>query len=273
MTRKAPFGDGLVILISALVGCAVGLYAGAFGGLSQWNVAAHVVALAAWACHLRVLAVPRLWVLAAVIGLGALLGSGPAAGLDLTALGESIFLYVLLSLFAAYDRQPGLQAIAAVALLMSAGILTKPPVAISCVLAGLTFFWQHRRKTQSGAFGFALLMFTPMTLCLLSAGLLAFLTGSPLSASIRDTPVLSQTAPAGRLWLIFPAGVILWRMAARRTAAPDIAFVLLLAAGATLSFFPWMPWPLQEIDLFYLAIGGAAALFAQSAGTLLLAVR
>jgi transposase-like protein len=65
--------------------------------------------------------------------------------------------------------------------------------------------------------------------------------------------------------LAFPAAVVLYRISISRTAACDVAFGFMLAAAAILSFFPHMPEPLHRIDMFYLALGGAAALRVQSA--------
>jgi hypothetical protein len=268
MTPKISFGEILMFLSTAGVACAISLRRESAADLAVLSAAAHVTALALWACHLRWSGLGPALVIATLLGLGMHFNAGPAARLNGGALGEAVFLYVLLSLFAAYERQPGLQAIAAAALLMSAGILTKPPVAISCVLVGLTFFWQHRRQTHTGAFCFALLIFTPMTLCIFSAGILSFLTGSPLAAYgpvQTSAPVAPQTGSAGLNWLFFPLAVVLWRLVSGRVAASDIAFGLLMAAGTILSLFPWMPQPLRQTDLFYLATGGAAALFAQTA--------
>ena len=66
-------------------------------------------------------------------------------------------------------------------------------------------------------------------------------------------------------WLAFPAAVVLYRISISRTAACDVAFGFMLAAAAILSLFPHMPEPLHRIDMFYLALGGAAALRVQSA--------
>jgi hypothetical protein len=267
MTRRITASERAALLLAA-------------GALSTWfclsrefhaaglmTAVAHVAALGMWAVHLRRAGLGAAWVFPAAAGLAILLTQSPSGRLDAPGLGEAIFLYALLSLFSAYERQPGLQAIATAALLMSAGILTKPPVAICCVLVGLTFFLLHRRRTQSGMLGFALLMFTPMMLCVASAGVLAFLTGGPLvaaaAAASSPAPALERGA-AGPVWLVFPAVVLGWRYVTRRTTASDIAFGLLLTGGAALSCFPRMPQPLRPIDLFYLSVGGAAALVVQT---------
>ena len=107
--------------------------------------------------------------------------------------------------------------------------------------------------------------------------------------SQADTPLSRHLAPAGSLfqtglffpsyrqflsahlssglamhWLAFPAAVVLYRISISRTAACDVAFGFMLAAAAILSLFPHMPEPLHRIDMFYLALGGAAALLVQS---------
>lgn len=240
-----------------------------FAWFTVWIAGAHLLALVLWAFHLRRSGLRLVWALPAVFGLGMLLTAGPSGSLDSTGLEEAVFLYILISLFSAYDREPRLQALAAAALLMSAGILTKPPVAISCVLVGLTFFLLHRRQTLAGTLGFALLMFTPMTLCVICAGMLTFLTGGLLGAaaiapSLPDPP--PPHAGTGMNWLILPVAVVFWRVFSGRSASSDIAFVFLLTAAPLLSLFPQMPQPLHRVDLFYLSVGGAAALLAQSPG-------
>jgi hypothetical protein len=78
-----------------------------------------------------------------------------------------------------------------------------------------------------------------------------------LSAHLSSGPAMH--------WLAFPAAVVLYRISISRTAACDVAFGFMLAAAAILSLFPHMPEPLHRIDMFYLALGGAAALRVQSA--------
>jgi hypothetical protein len=266
MTRRITESERAALLLAAGALSAWICISRGFHAAGLMTAVAHAAALAMWAVHLRRAGLGAAWAFPAAAGLATLLTQSPSGRLDAPALGEAIFLYALLSLFSAYERQPGLQAIATAALLMSAGILTKPPVAICCVLVGLTFFLLQRRRTQSGVLGFALLMFTPMTLCVASAGVLAFLTGGPLlgaAAAASPAPALERGA-AGPVWLVFPAAVLGWRYVTRRTAASDIAFGLLLTGGAALSCFPRMPQPLRPIDLFYLSAGGAAALFVQT---------
>jgi hypothetical protein len=80
----------------------------------------------------------------------------------------------------------------------------------------------------------------------------------------------SQSAPGpvlevlGMHWLVFPATVVLYRFCIQRTAACDVAFGFMLTAVTVLSFLSGMPQPLHRIDIFYLALGGAAALLVQS---------
>lgn len=237
------------------------------GSVLWFPVTIHLVTIVLWGFHLRTSGLRLGWSLIAVFALGSLFAAQPVGRLDISALGEGVFLYVLLWLFSEYDQQPGLQAIAAAALLMSAGVLTKPPIAISCVLVGLTFFLAHRWRKQSGSLDLAFLMFTPATLCIVSTGILAFFSGGVLGASVLVQ--YSQLWPASRpdrsgmAWLMFPAAVVVYRLHARRMAASDIAFGLTLITVSVLSFLPHMPQPLHRIDIFYLSSGGAATLLAQ----------
>ena len=245
------------------------------------SVIVHAVPLTFWAVRLRYSGQGLCWASVTLFGLASAFATNPSGRLDNSALGEAVFLFLLLSLFSAYDRQPGLQALAGAALLLSAGMLTKPPIAISCLLVSLAFFTIHWRRTESGSLSFALLMFTPATLCAASAGLITFLTRGALSAPVLaptgslfqsglSSPLYPQLLSAhlssglAMQWLAFPATVVLYRLSISRTAACDVAFGFMLAAAAMLSLFPHMPQPLHRIDLFYLALGGAAALLVQS---------
>jgi hypothetical protein len=246
------------------------------GRAAFFGVIAHVAALTFWAVRLRKSGLAVSWTSVTLFGLTSAFAANPSGRLDIGALGEAVFLYLLLSLFSAYDRQPGLQALASAALLLSAGVLTKPPVAISCLLVSLGFFLLHRRKSVNGTLSFALLMFTPVTLCAATAALLAFLTRGAIGApvlvpggslfqrgffSTSHLGAFSAPLSAGLAihWLAFPVAVVLYRLCIRRTDACDVAFGFMLTAGAVLSFFPHMPEPLHRGDMFYLALGGAAA--------------
>lgn len=230
----------------------------------------HALALALWAGHLRRSGMHMVPVALLAVGLACVFTASPGGHLDTDALGGAAFMYLLVSVFSAYDRQPGLQALASSALLISAGVMTKPPIAISCLLVSLAFFLLHRSKTRSGAFGFALLMFTPATLCIVSTGVLALLTGSTLRAfpleslNRPDASSASLLTVASVWWLALPLAVGLYRSFLKRTSAPDAAFSFMLFAVTALSFIPHMPQPLHRIDIFYLAIAGSAALFAQT---------
>jgi hypothetical protein len=246
-----------------------------------FSVIVHAVALTFWAVRLRYAGLGLGWASLTLLGLSSAFATNPSGRLDTSAMGEAVFLFLLLSLFSAYDRQPGLQALAGAALLLSAGVLTKPPIAISCLLVSLAFFAIYWHRTRSGAFSFALLMFTPVTLCAASAGLIAFLTRGTLNAPVLvpvgslfqtglSAPTYAQLLSAhlsggtAMRWLALPAAVVLYRLSINRTAACDVAFGFILTAAAVLSLFPQMPDPLHRVDMFYLALGGTAALLVQS---------
>jgi hypothetical protein len=266
MTRKLPPWESACLTVAASAPLAWVLVLEGFG---RWfPVATQMAALVLWAFHLRRSGLRLGWSLIAVFGLGSLFAAQPAGRLDISALGEAVFLYVLLWLLSEYDQQPGLQAIAAAALLMSAGVLTKPPIAISCVLVGLMFFLLHRPRRESGGLDFAFLMFTPATLCIVSTCILAIFSGGVLGASVL-VPYShlwpgSQPDRSGMAWLMFPAAVVVYRFHIRKMAASDIAFGLMLITVSVLSFLTHMPQPVHRIDIFYLSSGGAAALLAQA---------
>jgi hypothetical protein len=248
-------------------------------GTDWLAVLVHVTALSCWGYRLWRSGLRLLWASATVFGVACAFATNPLRRLDTAALGEAVFLYVLLSLFAAYDRQPGLQALASAALLLSAGVLTKPPIAISCLLLSVAFFFLHRRRERGGSLGFALLMFTPAALCIASASLLTLLTrgamGAPVPAgSLLQAGLFSEVysgpGPAslpeglGIRWLVFPVAVVLYRFWIHRISACDIAFAFMLGAVAALSVIPHMPEPLHRMEIVYLGLGGAAALLAQT---------
>lgn len=263
------FSDLRGLVWFALVACAPvvgGFLTGVASSSHSAAVLAHVGALAVWAFCLRRSGLPAVWASVAVFGLASVFVTS-SFGMDASALGEAVFLYMLLSLLAAYDKQPNLQAIAASALLISGGILTKPPVAIACVLISIMFFLLHCRRTSSGSLGFALLMFTPAVLCAVSASFLAVVTGGALSASAVVQGAVTprpESSVMSMWWLLFPASVVALRVCLRRASACDAALGFMLLGTLFLSSFPGIPHHIQPIDSFYLALGGGAALLAHT---------
>jgi hypothetical protein len=224
------------------------------------------VLLSLWHVHMERRGVNRVVSLAALAILAWQLHSEPASFHDLEALGGGLFVYLVVWVLTTYDRQPGLQAVATAALLLSAGVLAKPPIALSCVTLSLAFFLAHLRSTAHPV-GFGPLLFTPAILCALGATTFAFLNGGTLLASSIDTRSLAGTVGSDRAWrslLLFPLTVIAFRTIRRRFRSPDLAFLAMYSLGAVICRARWVNGALSLEDLFFLAAGGAAALVSAS---------
>ena len=229
-------------------------------------VAVLCVALALWHIHLSKTAVPRWLPLAAVAVLSAQLLLVPAAFTDLAALSGGIFVYLLIWVLAEYDRQPALQGVAPAALLLSGGVLAKPPIALSCIVLSLAFFLMHIRSAANPA-GFGLLLFTPAALCAAGTLVFAFLNASSLFAQPSVAPPIAPDVVPGFDWgflFLFPAAVIAFRAFRRCLCGADLAFLAMCALGAMICRGQWMKGALGIADLFFLAAGGAAALVSTS---------
>jgi len=188
------------------------------------------------------------------------------------ALGSGIFVYLMLWIFATYEREEGLQALATGALLLSGGILTKPAVAVSCVLLSLIFFLLRGRRHAAGALGFALLLFTPAMLCAISLAILSSVAGRVFGGFLADLSVFhvhaTSAAPTVDPALIacLRAGLAFSLAATIARIVEGTAGVVDKAYGAFLLFLTlaWivhrMPVPLNAADVSMVAYGGGAIL-------------
>ncbi len=174
-------------------------------------------------------------------------------------LGEGLFVYLVVWVLAAYHRQPGLQATATAALLLSAGFLAKPPVAISCALLSVAFFLFHVR-TITHPLGFGLLLFTPAILCAAGAVGFTLLTAGRLLAGASAIPAALPDQHIWRYLFLLPVATLSYRIVRRRFGEPDLAYLAMACAGSLLCQIHWPADGLSLDDLFFIAAGGAAAL-------------
>jgi len=229
--------------------------------------AALCVLLSLWYAHLERSGAGRVVSLAALALLAWQIHSAPHSLYDSAALGGGLFVYLAVWVLAAYDRQPGLQSLAGAALLLSAGVLAKPAIAISCVVLSLVLFAAHVRST-SNRLGFGLLLFTPALLCSLGALAFGLLSAGTLRAG-PFAPHPGAGAPGNaHIWrylFFFPLAAIAFRLVRRRFGGPDLAYLAMLAMGSGICLTGWPPGSLSLEDLFFIAAGGAAALLPFSA--------
>jgi hypothetical protein len=165
----------------------------------------------------------------------------------LAALGCGLFVYALVWVSSMHEQNAGLQAIATIALLLSLGVMSKPALAMACLLVSGGLFIANRHRF-GGPLGSALLFFTPTALCftavvvvdfLTDGAVLSHFTGSPVLKSMPDSglPLLILIAPS--LWLAF--SVMLERVCEGKLGIPDFSFVLTIAFSSTAGIARWMP--------------------------------
>jgi hypothetical protein len=189
--------------------------------------------------------------------------AAPSAMHQVTAAGGGVFVFLLLWCLTAYEKQPGLQALATAALLLSAGILIKPAVAIACAVLCLTFFAGHLRRTAE-PLGFGLLLFTPAVLCGLAVLAFQFVSAGVLAAGpLLSTSMETPAGPALHLVLL-PAAVLIGRLITGRTGSADVAFLFMCFSAAVSRGIHWPAGAVAGADLFYMGLGGGAALLAAS---------
>ena len=220
--------------------------------------------LALWRLHLERSGVGRAISWTGMALLAWQVHSAPRSLYESAALGGGLFVYLTVWVLAAYDRQPGLQSLAGAALLLSAGVLAKPALAISCAVLSVALYLAHLRSS-SNRVGFGLLLFTPALLC--SAGALAF--GLVSAGRLRASPLFPLVSPGTsaniHIWrylFFFPLAVIAFRLIRGRFRGPDLAYLAMLAMGSLICREQWPQGALSLEDLFFIAVGGAAALLA-----------
>jgi len=185
------------------------------------------------------------------------------------ALGCAAFAYAMLWVFKVHDRDSGLRALATAALLLSIGILAKPPVLICCALLSLAVFLGDRRRL-GGVLHSVLLLLTPVALSLLAIALLhafavqgvAQLAWTVSTRPLDSAPLHLSTLAHDLPGLSFCAAVLTARLLMRKSDSPDLAFLFLLVFLPTLGMAPFMPEPMSALEVSLILSWGAAALLA-----------
>ncbi|HYL38601.1 MAG TPA: hypothetical protein VEV17_21975 [Bryobacteraceae bacterium] len=176
-----------------------------------------------------------------------------------------VLAYITVWMFTTYRRQPGLQPLATMALVICAALLANPTVAIGCFALALSLFVFNPHPAVGGRLGFAFLLFTPVTLCVSAAVMLGFLvTGNVMAYPLSAPPILHSAArpmlDAALLAneLLIPIAILASRIAAGRAGSSDLALVLIvfIAAAST----RWFPGYCDVSGVWLLSLGGSAFL-------------
>ena len=225
-----------------------------------------------WYLHLQAGGFPDSWsvifpsLLAAQLLIGFTHRLKPHAAAWEGALGCAAFAYAMLWIFNTQKHDAGLQSVATAALMLSIGILAKPPVLIACAVLSLAVFFEESRRL-GGFLRSAVLLLTPLLLCVVAVAVLralaidAFRTWAvnshPDPAPLRISSLAKQF-PA----LPFCASVLTSRLFMRKIGNPDLAFLFLLVVLPTFGAAPWMPIPMSMLDISMIICWGAACLLA-----------
>ena len=263
--------DGISLLLSLVL----------FGFLSEFiggwlSVCAALLSMLAayglWHLHLRSSGLPRIWtaalpaLLAFQMLLTVLRHLDIRSSIWFAALGCGLFVYALVWVTSMHERNAGLQAIATIALLLTLGVISKPALAMACLLVSFGLFIANRRRF-GGLLGSALLFFTPTMLCfaaialvnfLMAGALFSHLDGNPAQKIMPNSgwPLIFQIAPS--LWFAF--SVLLARSGERRIGIPDFSFLLTIVFASTAGIASWMPDPLSAADIMLIVYAGTACL-------------
>lgn len=186
----------------------------------------------------------------------------------LHAFGCGIFLYAMLWAFGLYEQKGGLQAVATAALVLSFGVLAKPPLLVLCVLFCAIFLFPERRLA-GGPGKLFLLLFTPLLLCLLSLALLGILYHGGILKSWWAVALPVQAARLDfssslhDLWpLAFGLVTLLGRLIAGKSGRPDLLYLSTAILLPDLRLAPWIPAQLCPLDFSIMLVCGAACLLA-----------
>lgn len=230
---------------------------------------------ALWWSHLEMAGLRRVWgIVAASILLLLLAGPWLRETASLRAwlgmLGCGLFVYAMIWIYAAHEREPGLQPLATAALVLSIGVLAKPAVVAGCVCLSLAVFIGERQQV-GGWWRSLLLLLTPILLC---AGLLVVLNTlwlGGLERLIWD-PVASESMGA-RLWsltglageahlLCFPLAILASQLLEGRTQKTALAYLFLIVFVGAIGMENWMPHPLTLADFTMVVAAGGCSLLA-----------
>jgi hypothetical protein len=188
-------------------------------------------------------------------------------------LGSGLFVYAMIWVYAAHEREPGLQPLATAALMLSIGIVAKPAVLAACACLSIVLFLDERRRV-GGWWRSFLLLLTPLLLCAVLLGVLNALWSGGLTSLVWG-PALAYRQEAwypGLLIGISPAlcfagGVLLSRIFENRAGRTDLAYIFLLGVVAAVGTQPWMPHALSMYDVSAIVLAGACSLLAMTPPT------
>ena len=249
-------------------------YVGVLGGTAIAGLIS-VCACSFWFFHLQAGGLPAGWaaIFASLVTAQSLVWLWRRPATDffawMAAFGCGAFGYAMLWVFKSREREPGLRSLATAALLLSIGILAKPPLLICCALLSIIVFFDERRRV-GGMFHFELLLLTPVVLSLMTIGVLhafgfddrlglswiAWKRSSPPAASLLAW--LADELPA--LWLCLAA--CLSRLVARKTCITDLALLFIMIFLITLGRSHWMPEAVTSLDISMILGWSAASLLA-----------
>jgi hypothetical protein len=234
-----------------------------------------VGASALWWMHLESAGLQRAWGLAAASVLLLLL-AGPwlheTGNLRewMGAIGCGLFVYAMVWVYAAHEREPGLQPLATAALVLSIGVLAKPAVVAACVCLSLAVFIDERRQV-GGWWRSTLLLLTPVLLCASLLGILNSLWAGGLVSALwgANTPesvgsrLWSLTGLAGETHLLwFPLGVLASQLLEGRVHKTALAYLFLIIFVGAMGTAAWMPHRLSVDDLTMVVTAGGCSLLA-----------
>jgi hypothetical protein len=185
-------------------------------------------------------------------------------------LGCGLFVYAMVWIYAAHEREPGLQPLATAALMLSIGILAKPAVVAGCACLSLVVFIDQRRQV-GGWWRSLLLLLTPVLLCgmllgilnvLWAGGLVTKLWGANPSRSmgVRLWSLTGMSGESHVLW--FPLGVLGSQLLESRTRKTALAYLFLVVFIGALGTASWMPHRLNADDVTLVVVAGACSLLA-----------
>jgi hypothetical protein len=241
-----------------------------------WGAMLAAVAVSSlWWEHLEVAGLRRVWGMAAATTLLLLLARPwlqPEQDLRswIGTLGCGLFVYAMIWIYAAHEREPGLQPLATAALVLSIGILAKPAVVAGCACLSLGVFLGERRHV-GGWWRSTLLLLTPVFLCAALLGLLNHLWAGGLESAIWG--VTAPQLVSERLWTVsglgglaqvlwFPLGVLGGQVLEGRTRKTALAYLFLIVFMGAMGTASWMPHRLTAEDLTIIIVAGACSLLA-----------
>jgi hypothetical protein len=249
----------------------------AFGAWSHtWTAMVVAVGISAcWCAHLNSAGLRQGWGVAAAAVLLLLLAkpwlreSGDLRSW-LGTLGCGLFVYAMIWVYAAHEREPGLQPLATAALVLSIGVVAKPAVVAGCACLSLAVFIDQRREV-GGWWRSTLLLLTPVLLCagflgilnsLWAGGLVSMMWGSN-SPELTGARLWSLTDLAGVahiLWL--PLGVLAGQLLEGKAPKTALAYLFLAAFASAVGTAQWMPHRLSVEDVAIVVIAGGCSLLA-----------